>query len=87
MNIKRFRCLGNRLLVNPQRAENESTIIRPIGAQEAELWRGVVVSKGSAVHGLKNRDVVLYFKKTGMPIEINGHAFVLLRLHDILGKI
>jgi len=88
MNLKKFRPLGNRLLVNPQRKLSpDSPIIIPLHARQELLWRAVVVSKGSYVTGIKNRDVVIYAEKAGVPIEVDGHTFVLLKLEYVIGTI
>jgi co-chaperonin GroES (HSP10) len=88
MSMKRFRPLGNFVLVNPHKTESASPIIAPPGAKPVNAFiRATIVSKGSNVQEVNNRDVVLLPESVGQPIIIDNFQYKLVRIQDIIAII
>lgn len=87
-NLKKFRPLGNRLLVNVHKVEDDSPLIMPIGyvSNPKELVKATIVSRGSQVSKqFQNRGVVLIMQSVGTEQEVNGFMFRVIRETDIQG--
>ncbi len=84
--------LGDRVLVEPQEAEEKtaSGIIIPETAKEKpQKGKVVAVGKGTKDEDMevKNGDMVLYGKYAGTEINIEGKEYLMMRQSDILAII
>jgi chaperonin GroES len=84
--------LGDRVLVEPQEAEEKTAtgIIIPDTAKE-KPQRGKVVAVGKGTKEetmeLKNGDMVLYGKYAGTELNFEGKDYLIMRQSDILAII
>ncbi len=84
--------LGDRVLVEPQEAEEKTAtgIIIPDTAKE-KPQRGKVVAVGKGTKEetmeVKNGDMVLYGKYAGTEINVEGKDYMMMRQSDILAII
>ena len=84
--------LGDRVLVEPQEAEEKTAtgIIIPDTAKE-KPQRGKVVAVGKGTKEetmeLKNGDMVLYGKYAGTDLNFEGKDYLIMRQSDILAII
>ena len=88
INLKSFRPVGNYVLVNVQKVTPESSLIQPIGYKQLGVHvKAVVVSKGTFVTDVKNRDVVLIPEKAGSEIVVKGVSYRLVRVNEIIATV
>lgn len=88
INLKSFRPVGNYVLVNVQKMEPTSSLIQPIGFNKLGVHvRAVVVSKGTFVKDVRNRDVVLIPEKAGSEIIVKGVSYRLVRVNEIIATV
>ena len=96
-NKTNFKPLGDRVIVQPEQAEQatKSGIVLPDTAQE-KPQTGIVVSVGpgrvteegkTLPVNVKEKDVVIYAKYGGTEIKIDGEDYLLMREDDVLGVI
>ena len=88
MNIKP---LADRVLVKPAAAEEKiGGIIIPDTAKEKPL-KGDVLAVGNGTKDedmiLKVGDVVLYGKKSGTEVDIDGETYLIMRQSDVLAVV
>ena len=93
-SLKAFKPLGDRVLVNVHKPDEHPTIIRPVGYENTDKHRkATIVSIGTKVSGLKNRDVIIIPAGAGHEVEILNKTtkqkvkYRLLREHEIIAKV
>lgn len=89
MSVKKLKPLGDRVLIEPQEAEDKtaSGIIIPDSAKE-KPQKGTVVAVGPGKKDekveLKVGDVVLYGKYSGTELNYDGKDYLIMKQEDIL---
>ncbi len=89
MSVNKLKPLGDRVLIEPQAAEDKtaSGIIIPDTAKE-KPQKGTVVAVGPGKKDekieLKAGDVVLYGKYSGTEINYDGKDYLIMKQEDIL---
>ena len=87
--MSKIQPLADRVLVNPQAAEEKTVagIIIPDSAKEKPL-RGEVLAVGQGTKDeemvLKAGDQVLYGKYAGTELELDGEKYLIMRQSDVL---
>ena len=92
---KRFRCLGDRILVKPESAPVKLGGLAVPKSQEEEPTEGFVVAAGpGAIHssmqnpnGIRVGETVCWRQYSGRERMLNGEKFRLIRLDELDGVI
>jgi co-chaperonin GroES (HSP10) len=84
-SMKAFKPMGDRLLLLVHKPDDE-LLIQPIGYEKHNHVKATVVSIGSKVLYLKNRDVVIIQQQSGTDIVINNVTYRLIRENEIIAK-
>jgi len=82
----------DKVIVQPIQEKNDDNLFLPNNIQDYPT-KGLVVAVGDGVNGIKPQcevgDIIIFKKGHGIPIEIDGSKFIILRdnpdSYDILG--
>ncbi len=88
----KFKPLADRVLVEPEAAENktDSGIYIPDSAKEKpQQGKVVAVGKGTKDHDMtvKKNDTVLYGKFSGTELKLDGKDYLIMKESEILGTL
>jgi chaperonin GroES len=84
---KKFRPLGNVILVRRSTVEELSNIILTEAMEKEQPAIGTVVAVGPAVGTLHQGEAITFGKYAGTEFKLNGEVLLLMNIEDVLGVI